>query len=280
MSNTHLAGPRYLGMRPGDLDGKPYARHWNPTLGPLPSHIHEALLQGPIAGPLLPPWDEAPRIFESGEPLVDNAYCVGPDGAQRIALVTDMPGVSPNMIDWWFGWHSDEPQRYKLWNPHAHVHAEWRTRAGRGAAGRDRYVGQTSCVDEYVGSELGSYAIQFRPPEEFGLDPRLLADPALATAVCARVGFARAPIDIGYLMHYVTRTATGSVMRSRFWLAGSNAGARSGGPVGALMVAAAKRVLKAPPALSSALLVHCSQEMSHLAIFLPALYAELGQGSS
>jgi hypothetical protein len=34
-----------------------------------------------------------------------------------------VPSTLP--IDWWFGWHSDEPQRYKLWHPRAHVHAQW-----------------------------------------------------------------------------------------------------------------------------------------------------------
>mgnify|MGYP001225323634 CR=1 FL=1 len=32
---------KYLGMRPGDLDGKPYARYWNPEMRPLPAHVSE-----------------------------------------------------------------------------------------------------------------------------------------------------------------------------------------------------------------------------------------------
>jgi hypothetical protein len=37
-----------------------------------------------------------------------------------------------------------------------------------------------------------------------------------------------------------------------------------------------QRVLKPDAQQAAALLVHCSQEMSHLASFLPAIYAELG----
>ena len=30
---------RYLGMEPGDLDRKPYARFWNPLMDPLPPRV-------------------------------------------------------------------------------------------------------------------------------------------------------------------------------------------------------------------------------------------------
>jgi hypothetical protein len=42
----------YLGMRPGDLDKKWYAKYWNPKMAPLPDHIKEAVLLGPQAWPL------------------------------------------------------------------------------------------------------------------------------------------------------------------------------------------------------------------------------------
>ncbi len=38
-----------------------------------------------------------------------------------VACATDMPGVRPQMIDWWFGWHVSDHQRYKLWHPRAHT---------------------------------------------------------------------------------------------------------------------------------------------------------------
>src|SRR5262249_47749658 len=147
-------------------------------------------------------------------------------GGMHLAILTEMPGVVPEMIDWWFGWHSEEPERYKLWHPRAHVHAAWCSASGASGSrlrGRERYVGRTSCVDEYVGSELGSYAIRFVPPRELGFNEQLLTDLQQATAVCARVGIVGLPFDVGWLAHYVSRTASGSVMRSRFWLGGPNA---------------------------------------------------------
>jgi hypothetical protein len=46
--------------------------------------------------------------------------------------------------------------------------------------------------------------------------------------------------------------------------------------IGSLAAAVAKRVLRLTESDARALLVHCGQEMPHLAAFLPALYAEFG----
>jgi hypothetical protein len=159
------------------------------------------------------------------------------------------------------------------------VHAAWSLQNQKdavGRRGRERYLGRTSCVDEYIGGTLSRLLIQFQPPAEMGFDERLLRDPDQATAVCARVGFADMPFDFGYLAHYVSRTSGGSQMRSRFWVGGNNGRARRGGPIGALALWTVRRLLKPDAALGAALLVHCSQEMSHLATFLPALHAASG----
>lgn len=260
---------RYLGMRAGDLDGKAYAKYWNPEVAPLPEHVREAIAHGPIAAPLLP------RVGATATDEVENGYAIAHDGALHVALVTEMPDVTPAMIDWWFGWHSEEPQRYKLWHPRAHVHAAWRGPARAPASPRDAYVGRTSVVDEYLGSDLGRFAIRFVEPASIGLDAATFADPEAATAVCARVGFADAPADVGVLAHDVRRTHGGSVMRSRFWIGGAQARARAGGVVGDAVVGLVKLAKRPSAREGHALLVHCSQEMSHLATFLPRLFAEM-----
>jgi hypothetical protein len=61
-------------------------------------------------------------------------------------------------------------------------------------------------------------------------------------------------------------------MRSRFWMGGAHVGGRN--LVGSLAAAVATRVLRLTESDARALLVHCGQEMPHLAAFLPALYAE------
>lgn len=266
----------YLGTRDGDLVGKPYAQFWHPRMAPLPSHVAAALLHGPVASPLLPSLRAVTRLLEPGYQDLEDGYGTAEDGSVHVAVRTELPGVTPAMIDWWFGWHSAEPMRYKLWHPRAHVHAQWEGDDPPGKAGRARYVGRTSFVDEYLGSKLSHVAICFVSPEELGFDAAALADDAQVTMVCARIRLVELPADAGYLVHHVRRVAGGgSEMRSRFWLGGAHAQVHIGPLIDGVVTQVARRAMA--PTLDTArdLLVHCSQEMSHLATFLPALYAQL-----
>jgi len=266
---------RYLGMREGDLDGKPYAKFWQPEMKPLSTAARAALANSPASAAGIPPLSDAPRLDGRRSTALEDGYAVGHDGVLHVAIRTPMPGTTPGMVDWWFGWHSDEPQRYKLWHPRAHVHAEWRTPCPAGALGRERYVGRVSQVDEYLGDTLGRYSIRFVDPTELGFDAAALADPEAATAVCARVGFGRVPFDFGYLVHHVRRTPGGSEMCSRFWVGAPYAAPRGGGAAARLLVSLGKSLRKPRAREGAALLRHCAEEMPHLASFLPRIYAEL-----
>jgi hypothetical protein len=181
------------------------------------------------------------------------------------------------MIDWWFGWHGDAAAKYKLWHPQAHVHVAWRDRPPTGATGRGLYVGQTSLVDEYIGSDLIRGAIQFVQPASLGFTDPSLADDSRATIVCARLGLGDAPVDIGFLAHHVRAVPGGSEMRSRFWMGGRHVAGRN--LAGGLAATLARRVLKLTEGDARALLVHCAQEMPHLAGFLPTLHEEQTRAS-
>jgi hypothetical protein len=136
-------------------------------------------------------------------------------------------------------------------------------------------VGRTSIVDEYVGDDLGRFAIEFVRPAEVGEDDASFADAERATAVCARVGFASVPLDFGVLVHDVRRVPGGAEMRSRFWIGGDRVHARTGGALGEALARIAKRVRRPTLRHGHALLAHCAEEMAHLATFLPRLYAEI-----
>lgn len=280
MTHPNPNRPLYLGQRAGDLTGKPYAGFWNPNLAPLVERVKEALAVGPVAAPLLARLEDAPRLLDPGYQELEDGLGLQRDGSWYVALRTEMPGVSPEMIDWWFGWHGEEPQRYKLWHPRAHLHAQWDapdTPAQAAQKGRGRYVGRTSFVDEYLGSVLTQITIRFLPPAELGLDSGALADPQQATAVCARVGLMNHPVEGGYLVHHVRRVAGGSEMRSRFWIGGPYARVRTGLFTDGLVSKVARRVFGPTLESTRELFVHCAQEMAHLASFLPRLYAELSE---
>jgi DAPG hydrolase PhiG domain len=267
-----IAG-RHLGWDSADLASKPYARFLDPDIRPLPDPIRHALDRGPLPEPLLPTLDTAPRSLFGQTPAIENGFALTADGAMVVAARTDLPGVTPAMIDWWFGWHGDSPERYKLWHPLAHVHAAWLSPPAPGSQGRARYVGATSIVDEYIGSALLRAAMRFLPPAGLGFTEASLDDAEQATIVCARTGLADVPIDVGYLVHHVRRTTGGSEMRSRFFIGGRYAAGRNSA-LGTVMARAARVFMRPTEADARALLVHCAEEMQHLAQFLPALYAQ------
>lgn len=263
----------YLGYRGADAD-TPWGHHFDPELRPLHPHVVEALSFGPQAQPLLTDRDDVAAFVAAGAEATEDGYAVCRDGSIRVAVRTPMPGVSPAMWDWWFGWHGSDSRRYKLWHPRAHVSAEW---ADHGSDGS--YVGRTSLVREYLGSTFAYAAIQFVSPAAFGIDHLPEGD----VAICARLGDATKPVDVGWLVHHVRPTADGAEMRSRFWLGGSHIAVRGDRPAQALLDRAAQAVatrVLGPSAQSAAeLMIHCSQEMTHLAAFLPELHASVRMGA-
>ncbi|MFD4584357.1 DAPG hydrolase family protein [Streptomyces sp. NPDC058434] len=263
----------HLGMRPGELDGKWYAKYWNPVMAPLSEHVRQAIDLGPQPPPLCLGLDDAGTLNEGGYQDLEDGYSLFGDGSMHIATSTRMPGVSPDMVDWWFWWHATETQRYKLWYPRAHLYAEWPGAGEGNAPYRERYIGGTSFVDEYVGNVPGRLAIRFVRPGDLGFSEDGL-DPQEATAVCARVGFSDAPLDWGHLVHYVRRVNGGAEMRSRFWMGGSHVAPRGGAPLTGDLEKVAEGVRNLGDAQARAMVVHCSQEMNHLTVFLPDIFDE------
>ncbi len=269
-SSKPIAG-RYLGYREADR-ATPYARFFNPALAPLAPHVCAALDRGGVPAILLPDIDQAASNLFGADPVLEDGFVLTGDGGMRVSVRTAMPGVTPAMVDWWFGWHGDAAAKYKLWHPQAHVHVGWRETPPPRVSGRALYVGQTSIVDEYIGSDLVRGAIRFVPPTTLGFTDKSLEDDSRANIVCARIGLGDAPIDIGYLAHHVRAVPGGSEMRSRFWMGGRHVAGRN--LIGGMAASVARRVLSVTESDARALMVHCAQEMPHLAKFLPELVGE------
>ena len=254
----------YLGYRGADGDTE-YGSFFDPQMAALPVHVVDALHHGPQADQTLLGFDRAGELGDDGYHQTENGYGQLGNGGFQVSVRTDMPGVTPAMWDWWFGWHGSDTRRYKLWHPRAHASARWADGGGDG-----HYVGRTSLIEEYLGSAYAKAAIRFIAPAEMGLDAHRLGD---SVAVCARLGSSELPVDIGWLVHQVRATPGGAEMRSRFWMGGPYVGLRHGTPLADTLIRpVAARQLPDPRDL----LVHCAQEMNHLAGFLPQVYARFG----
>lgn len=258
----------HVGYTKDELTESPYARFYNPKIAPLQQHIVEALLVGPVAHELMYPVERAAELQDQENWTVENGYTLTPEGAARVFCLTEMPGVTPEMWDWWFAWHGSDPMRYRLWHPRAHVHVGWQD-------GRDdlkHYIGRTSNIVEYLGSERMKLAITFITPASMGLDEKKLAERG-EVAICGRVSFAGAPVDTGWLVHHIRPVSGGSEMRSRMWVGGDNIRPRGmEGSIGKAIGGALGRLQKISLTQATALFVHGSQEMAHLASFLPDIY--------
>lgn len=255
----------YLGYRPGD-SATEWGSFFSPEMAPLPRHIATALEHGPQADEVLLALGDVATLLDDGYHATENGYGRTRDGGLQVSARTDMPGVTPAMWDWWFGWHGSDARRYKLWHPRAHVSAQWKDPGPDG-----HYVGRTSLVQEYIGSNYAKIGISFVEPSVVGIDRARLGS---AVAVCARVGSVELPVDIGWLVHYIRPTADGAEMRSRFWKGGPHVAVRGGNR----LTDSAVRLLVARQLPDPRdLMVHCAQEMNHLASFLPDLYARLAK---
>ncbi|MBO9532510.1 MAG: hypothetical protein J7513_06010 [Solirubrobacteraceae bacterium] len=267
---------RYLHYRAVD-EAKPYAKYMKPHVDPPQPHVAAAASSPPL------PTEQVPArgtlgadLMRAGYSPVETGYGRNAAGEVWVACLTDMPGVQPEIWDWWFGWHSKESARYKLWHPDAHAYAALRnaTADTPGLTDRQRYRGNVSYVDEYIGASLDQLAINFTDPAKFGIDERRID----GTVIAGYVGSAYLPVNIGLVVHAVRRTPTGSEMRSRFYL--NVPGLRA--PDLQAVSCAISRGLVPPSAVvfptryGAQLLRHCGEEMNHLAGFLPELYGEFG----
>ena len=209
---------------------------------------------------------ELNRLFEPGYLPLESGFCNLPDGGGMLANCTDMPGVTPEMFDWWFAWHGLEPMRYKIWNHEDHYYVMTRNpeiSSNKALSMKERYWNTIHDVQEDVGLGLEHIAINFRNPADIGFDPEKLKD-FKGTIVCA--GNEYNPV---IMCHFLRPTKTGCELRTRFWFGYS------------IIDGKPRKILPDgvtfPLIPVQALLAHNIKEFTHLAYVLPQLYEEFGK---
>jgi hypothetical protein len=277
---------RYLGYRAEDY-AQPYAKYFQEHSLPIQAHACEAMIAGPVASEYGLRLSEAvDGMSRSGYLPLETGYTLNADGHIVVSVLTKMPGVTGEMWDWWFGWHSSETARYKLWHPDAHLYSglgEDRSKI-RGLTDRQKYTNNVSYVDEYLGASFSPLTVRFVTQESVGFAPSKPGN----TVIVARGGVSSLPVAFAWLIHQVRATPDGCEMRSRFF---ANCVDILKLPAHSVHSTAGKFLVQpgvnglANKLLSSHdfvklrefgpdMLFHCAQEMNHLASFLPQIYAE------
>ncbi|MBP2650366.1 MAG: hydrolase [Firmicutes bacterium] len=216
-------------------------------------------------------------LLNPGYMEVEAGWCILPNGAAFAANHTKMPGVTVEMINWWFAWHALEDLRYKIWWPAGHYSAAVDADARKKILDPERPVeqkfqGLTHHVVEDVGAGKEDIFISFQTPENMGFDMKRFKAPNVGTLVAANgvssplnapAGTPKAP---AVMCHFVREIPGGVEFRTRFW-------------IGYHFVDKKPKLLlppgiKIPEMAPKGLAMHNVFEYTNLAAFLPELYRE------
>jgi hypothetical protein len=257
-----------------------------PLTPPDPAML-DAIAGGPIATRHALPRTQLDRLLDPAPLPAETGWCWLDDGVGYVAVRTPMPGVTGEMVDWWFDWHARDPLRYRVWHPGAHRgnRLEPPPAAPAGAPRAKAHWGAVHHPLEDVGTGMVHARIAFHPPRELGFSTDVLHDPRVATIVCGWAGDDRRRVRHSPMAHVFLRDpdADGVVLRSRFWL---GAAVRPYAPVPTPLAALGERLLNTrrarrltlPRDLPRALATHCAEEYANLGALLPQLHARCGGG--
>ena len=95
---------------------KSYYKYFEQDMAQPAQEALAKMLQGPLRPDQVLQFKDRNRLFEPGYLEAEAGWCILPDGTGYLANLTKMPGVTPEMIDWFFAWHGLDNLRYKIWN--------------------------------------------------------------------------------------------------------------------------------------------------------------------
>ena len=185
--------------------------------------------------------EEVNQLMEPGYQSVETGGFRLENGQMHVRVLTRMPSSKGKMVDWWFG-YLDGTEKYKMWAPKSHVSLEWDETWKPG-----HYIGASHLVKEDMGEMVIKVRIEFHDPAEF-FDTSGFEEAKVSAVICGKAYRPDETPD-GFVIHFLRDTDYGCEMRSRFWL------------------------YEVPDMAGLGLMMHCMEEMGHLADILPELYA-------
>lgn len=260
---------------------KPYAKYFYQKPVDPPAERLE-----PMKKPMDPakalPIENINDLLDPGYHEVESGWCILDNGMAYIANHTPMPGVTVDMVNWWFAWHGLEDLRYKMWWPAGHYGVSVSDRDREkildpNTAMTDRFQGITHYVIENVGGPCAEkIAISFMTPEDLGFDMDRFKPPAVGTVVGANgVSLMLDPPpgmptqkSPAVMVHFIREIDGGVEFRTRFWM-GYHI-------VDKIPYKLLPKGIRLPEMAASGLATHNVYEYHNLASFLPKIYEEQG----
>jgi hypothetical protein len=240
--------------------------------------VLEAIEHGPMQPAQALRLGEVDRLLDRRECVCETGWCTFGDGVGYVAVRTEMPGITAEMVDWWFDWHPREALRYRIWHPQAHL--DNRVEQPVRAAAKP-YWGTVHHPVEDVGTGVVHARIAFLAPSEMGFSQAALEHGDAATVVCGYAGDDRRHLRHTPMFHVFMHAPGGLVLRSRFWLGAAIAPyGPLAAPGGKLLNNRLVRRVGLPSGLPRALARHCAEEYANLAALLGELYERFGPRDS
>ncbi len=247
-----------------------YYKYFEQDLAPIPEEKLAILAAGPADPQTLLPFEKRQMFLEGTDEA--EGYCqigfgILEDGTGEVCNTTYMPGVSGEMIDWWFGWHSvGSDLRYKIWDPEDHYFA----RADNAAYVVDPAVPmneKTWGVNHYILEDIGNgpdfIRLCFKKPSDLGYDMAAIGTDKCESLVCA-AGEGGA---LAIMTHKWYPFEDGVMFCSRFWM---GYGVGENGEAGRVIPDG----ISIPAVVAQGLFAHNIKEFSNLAAILPHVYEE------
>jgi hypothetical protein len=252
---------------------KPYSKYFYKDLAAIPAADLEIVNAGPMDPSRATSIQNRNDLMKAGTLDVETGYAVMPDGSGFAATQVNMPGVTPEMLDWWFNWHSLEGLRYAIWCPVAHANISAKVPArhldSSGVPLTERNYGSTHYPVEGFNVRMADkIRIDFFSPRDFGLDMGMFKEPGISRAYCANVTIDSVRMPFNTIFHAVRKVTGGVEYRSRYWIGYS---IKAGSPARVKIPLPFKMM-----DLARNNCLHSLTEYNNLASFLPQLFEEMG----
>lgn len=254
----------------------PYYKYFVRDLTPIPAEKLAKLTDNKLSDETALLIDDKDRMFDPDFKTEEIGWAILSNKSAIVQNVTPMPGVTPEMFDWWFAWHGLEPMRYKIWDSEDHYYCQTRDpeiSSDTSLSMKERYWNTTHDVLEDAGGGdlLGRgpvrehIVISFQNPLNLGFDEEKWKA-FDGTIVCA--ADAQSPV---VMCHFLKRTPEGSELHTHFWMGYSLIDGKI------VKLPLPEEVLAGLGGMAKGLFAHNIKEFTHLAAILPELYNEFGQ---
>ena len=222
---------------------------------------------------------DAPRITltsyaEKQQCLVDGhlqqeaGFGQFPDGSWLVSMYCPMPGVTAEMIRWWFWWHCQDALRYQVWFPGSHFDIGFHKKDTGYFSQRalPPFQPNSQLPVERIGSRKMPLRIDFVTPEDFGFARQTMEDHGIPLIVCGHVSALGGLIPHTEMAHVFRQTEEGLFLISRFWL-------------GKTMKPLLRKMIM-DETMARGMAEHCCVEYRNRAEILPELYRQYGEGKA